>query len=386
MKVRYFDHAATTPVREEVIKEMIPYFGVEYGNASVMYSLGRNAKRAMDIARRRVSNAINCEANEIYFTSCGSESDNLAIKGFAYANKNKGNHIITSKIEHHAVLDTCKTLERKGFKVTYLNVDKKGIVDLNQLINSISKDTILISIMFANNEIGTIEPIREIGKIAKENNIVFHTDAVQAIGNVKIDVQKLNIDMLSMSGHKFYAPKGVGALYVKEGINFEKLQDGGEQEKNKRAGTENVAEIVGLGKAIELIYSEFDEYNKKLKSLRDYYISEVEKNIDGIKINGDLENRLAGNANISFKDIDGSELLFKLDEQGICASAGSACSTQNPMPSHVLTAIGLEQELANSTLRVSIGKDNSKEDVDYLVNTLKKIINENKRKIEKNKA
>lgn len=386
MKVRYFDHAATTPVREEVIKEMIPYFGVEYGNASVMYSLGRNAKRAMDIARRRVSNAINCEANEIYFTSCGSESDNLAIKGFAYANKNKGNHIITSKIEHHAVLDTCKTLERKGFKVTYLNVDKKGIVDLNQLINSISKDTILISIMFANNEIGTIEPIREIGKIAKENNIVFHTDAVQAIGNVKIDVQKLNIDMLSMSGHKFYAPKGVGALYVKEGINFEKLQDGGEQEKNKRAGTENVAEIVGLGKAIELIYSEFDEYNKKLKSLRDYYISEVEKNIDGIKINGDLENRLAGNANISFKDIDGSELLFKLDEKGICASAGSACSTQNPMPSHVLTAIGLEQELANSTLRVSIGKDNSKEDVDYLVNTLKKIINENKRKIEKNKA
>ena len=386
MKVRYFDHAATTPVREEVIKEMIPYFGVEYGNASVMYSLGRNAKRAMDIARRRVSNAINCEANEIYFTSCGSESDNLAIKGFAYANKNKGNHIITSKIEHHAVLDTCKTLERKGFKVTYLNVDKKGIVDLNQLINSISKDTILISIMFANNEIGTIEPIREIGKIAKENNIVFHTDAVQAIGNVKIDVQKLNIDMLSMSGHKFYAPKGVGALYVKEGINFEKLQDGGKQEKNKRAGTENVAEIVGLGKAIELIYSEFDEYNKKLKSLRDYYISEVEKNIDGIKINGDLENRLAGNANISFKDIDGAELLFKLDEKGICASAGSACSTQNPMPSHVLTAIGLEQELANSTLRVSIGKDNSKEDVDYLVNTLKKIINENKRKIEKNKA
>lgn len=386
MKVRYFDHAATTPVREEVIKEMIPYFGVEYGNASVMYSLGRNAKRAMDIARRRVSNAINCEANEIYFTSCGSESDNLAIKGFAYANKNKGNHIITSKIEHHAVLDTCKTLERKGFKVTYLNVDKKGIVDLNQLINSISKDTILISIMFANNEIGTIEPIREIGKIAKENNIVFHTDAVQAIGNVKIDVQKLNIDMLSMSGHKFYAPKGVGALYVKEGINFEKLQDGGEQEKNKRAGTENVAEIVGLGKAIELIYSEFNEYNKKLKSLRDYYISEVEKNIDGIKINGDLENRLAGNANISFKDIDGAELLFKLDEKGICASTGSACSTQNPMPSHVLTAIGLEQELANSTLRVSIGKDNSKEDVDYLVNTLKKIINENKRKIEKNKA
>lgn len=376
MKIRYFDHAATTPVREEVIKEMLPYFGVEYGNASVMYSLGRNAKKAMSNARRRVAEAINCKTDEIYFTSCGSESDNLAIKGFAYANKDKGNHIITSKIEHHAVLDTCKTLERQGFKVTYLDVDEKGIVDLNQLINSISKDTILITIMFANNEIGTIQPIREIGKIAKQNNIVFHTDAVQAIGNVKIDVRDLNIDMLSLSGHKFYAPKGVGALYIKDGINFEKLQDGGEQEKNKRAGTENVAEIVGLGKAIELIYSEFDDYNKSLRELRDYYISEVKNNIDGIKINGDLENRLAGNANISFENVDGSELLFKLDEQGICASAGSACSTQNPMPSHVLTAIGLEQELANSTLRVSIGKDNTKEDVDYLVSALKNIVNE----------
>ncbi len=376
MKIRYFDHAATTPVREEVIKEMLPYFGVEYGNASVMYSLGRNAKKAMSNARRRVAEAINCKTDEIYFTSCGSESDNLAIKGFAYANKDKGNHIITSKIEHHAVLDTCKTLERQGFKVTYLDVDEKGIVDLNQLANSISRDTILITIMFANNEIGTIQPIREIGKIAKQNNIVFHTDAVQAIGNVKIDVRDLNIDMLSLSGHKFYAPKGVGALYIKDGINFEKLQDGGEQEKNKRAGTENVAEIVGLGKAIELIYSEFDEYNKKLRELRDYYISEVKNNIDGIKINGDLENRLAGNANISFENVDGSELLFKLDEQGICASAGSACSTQNPMPSHVLTAIGLEQELANSTLRVSIGKDNTKEDVDYLVSALKNIVNE----------
>lgn len=376
MKIRYFDHAATTPVREEVIKEMLPYFGVEYGNASVMYSLGRNAKKAMSNARRRVAEAINCKTDEIYFTSCGSESDNLAIKGFAYANKDKENHIITSKIEHHAVLDTCKTLERQGFKVTYLDVDEKGIVDLNQLANSISKDTILITIMFANNEIGTIQPIREIGKIAKQNNIVFHTDAVQAIGNVKIDVRDLNIDMLSLSGHKFYAPKGVGALYIKDRINFEKLQDGGEQEKNKRAGTENVAEIVGLGKAIELIYSEFDEYNKSLRELRDYYISEVKNNIDGIKINGDLENRLAGNANISFENVDGSELLFKLDEQGICASAGSACSTQNPMPSHVLTAIGLEQELANSTLRVSIGKDNTKEDVDYLVSSLKNIVKE----------
>ena len=374
MKIRYFDHAATTPVREEVIKEMIPYFGVEYGNASVMYSLGRNARRAMNNARNKVAEAINCDMNEIYFTSCGSESDNLAIKGFVYANRNKGNHIITSKIEHHAVLDSCKSLEKEGFKVTYLNVNKNGVVDLQELVNSITPETILISIMFANNEIGTIEPIKEIGEIAQRHNIVFHTDAVQAVGNLRIDVKALNIDMLSLSGHKFYAPKGVGALYVKEGIDFKKLQDGGEQENNKRAGTENVAEIVGLGKAIELIYNEFDSYNKKLTELRDYYISKVKENITGIKVNGDMSNRLPGNANISFKGITGSELLLKLDEAHICTSAGSACSTSNPGPSHVLTAIGLDKEYLNGTLRVSFGRDNTKEDVDYLVDTIKKIV------------
>ena len=374
MKIRYFDHAATTPVREEVIKEMIPYLEIEYGNASVMYSLGRNAKRAINKARNQVASVLNCNSHEVYFTSCGSESDNLAIKGFAYANKNKGNHIITSKIEHHAVLDSCKTLEKQGFKVTYLNVDEKGFINLNELANSITKETILITIMFANNEIGTIEPIEEIGKIARQNDIVFHTDAVQAVGNLKIDVEKLNIDMLSSSGHKFYAPKGVGALYVRNGINFEKLLDGGEQEYNKRAGTENVAEIVALGKAIEIIYDEFDEYNKKLKELRDYYISELKKNFKDIQINGDLEKRLPGNANVSFKNIDSQELLFKLDEIGICASAGSACSTSKPMPSHVLTAIGLDKDRINGTLRFSFGKDNTKEDIDYLILALKKIM------------
>lgn len=374
MEIKYFDHAATTPVREEVIKEMIPYFGVQYGNASVMYSLGRNARRAMNNARNKVASVLNCDINEIYFTSCGSESDNLAIKGFAYANKDKGNHIITSKIEHHAVLDSCKSLESKGFKVTYLNVDENGVIDLQELVNSITPETILISIMFANNEIGTIEPIEKIGEIAKEKNITFHTDAVQAIGNLRIDVKKLNIDMLSLSGHKFYAPKGVGALYVKNGINFRKLQDGGEQENNKRAGTENVAEIVGLGKAIELIYNEFDSYNKKLKDLRDYYILKVQENIKDIKVNGDMINRLPGNANISFKGINGSELLFKLDEAGICASAGSACSTSNPEPSHVLTAIGLEKEFLDGTLRVSFGRDNTKEEIDYLIKKLKEIV------------
>ena len=375
MKIRYFDNAATTPVREEVVKEMLPFFGVKYGNASVMYSLGRNAKKAMKRARERVARAIKADINEIYFTSCGSESDNLAIKGFAYENKSKGNHIITSKIEHHAVLDSCKTLEKQGFKVTYLNVDDKGKINLEELVNSITNQTILITIMFANNEIGTIEPIEEIAKIAKEKNIVFHTDAVQAIGNVKIDVKQMNIDMLSLSGHKFYAPKGVGALYVKNGINFKKLQDGGEQEYNKRAGTENVAEIVGLGKAIELIYNDYDEYNRKLITLRNNYIDRVKNEISNCKVNGDLINRLPGNANVSFKNVNGSELLFELDKYGICASAGSACSTSNPAPSHVLTAIGLDKNYIGGTLRVSFGRDNTMEDVDFLVNRLKEFVN-----------
>ena len=375
MKIRYFDNSATTPVREEVVKEMLPFFGVEYGNASVMYSLGRNAKKAMKKARERVASAINADINEIYFTSCGSESDNLAIKGFACENKNKGNHIITSKIEHHAVLDSCKTLEKQGFKVTYLNVDDKGKINLEELANSITAQTILITIMFANNEIGTIEPIEEIAKIAKEKNIVFHTDAVQAIGNVKIDVKQMNIDMLSLSGHKFYAPKGVGALYVKNGINFKKLQDGGEQEYNKRAGTENVAEIVGLGKAIELIYNDYDEYNKKLITLRNHYIDRIKNETKNSKVNGDLINRLPGNANVSFKNVNGSELLFELDKYGICASAGSACSTSNPAPSHVLTAIGLDKNYIGGTLRVSFGRDNTMEDVDFLVNKLKEFVN-----------
>lgn len=374
MKIRYFDHAATTPVRDEVIKEMLPYFGIEYGNASVMYSLGRNAKRAIKKAREQVAYALNADINEIYFTSCGSESDNLAIKGFAYENKNRGNHIITSKIEHHAVLDSCKSLEKEGFNVTYLDVDKNGIVDIQELMNSITPKTILISIMYANNEIGTLEPIEEIGKIAKQKNIIFHTDAVQAIGNARIDVKKSNIDMLSLSGHKFYAPKGVGALYIRDGIKVRKLQDGGEQESNMRAGTENVAEIVGMGKAIELIYNEFDNYNLKLKELRDYFINSVKNKFDEIKINGDMNKRLSGNANISFKGINGSELLFKLDNFGICASAGSACSTSNPEPSNVLTAIGLEKEYLDGTLRFSFGKDNTKEDVDYLISKLVEII------------
>ena len=289
---------------------------------------GREVKNAIKKARKRVADVLNCDPKEIYFTSCGSESDNLAIKGIAYKYKEKGNHIITTKIEHPAVLNTCKHLEKEGFEVTYLNVDKNGFVSLKELEDSIKQTTILISVMFANNEIGTIQPIEEIGKIARKYNVLFHTDSVQAIGNVKIDVKKMNIDLLSMSAHKFYGPKGVGALYVKDGIDFQKIQDGGHQEKDKRAGTENVAGIVGLGKAIELAYLEYENYNKKLRFLRDYYFDLVKKKIPNIKINGDRKNRLPGNAHISINNIDSEELLFKLDDIGICASGGSACSSR----------------------------------------------------------
>lgn len=375
MKIKYFDNAATTQVNQDVIKEMLPYFSIEYGNPSSLYSIGRRAKRALEEARRKIANIINCKPNEIYFTSCGTESDNLAIKGIAYANKEKGKHIITSKIEHPAVLNTCKELEEQGYKVTYLDVDQNGIVNVEQLKASIKTDTVLITIMFANNEIGTIQPIEEIGKIAKENNITFHTDAVQAMGNLKIDVKKLNINALSMSAHKFYAPKGIGALYVGEDVNFKQIQNGGHQEKNKRAGTENLAEIVGMSKALELIYKNFENHNNKIKELRDYYIEKIQSNIVDSKLNGDRINRLPGNANMSFKNINAEELLFELDEKGICASAGSACSSGSTSPSHVLTAIGLPPEWANGTLRVTIGMNNTKEEVDYLINALVEIVN-----------
>lgn len=380
MEIRYFDNAATTKVKEEVLKEMFPYFSVEYGNPSSMYSIGRSSRRAIETARKRVAELINCKPKEIYFTSCGSESDNMALKGIAYANKEKGNHIITSKIEHPAILNSCKTLEKQGYKITYLNVDEEGNIDIKELENAINKDTILISIMFANNEIGTIEPIEQISKIAKKHNIIFHTDAVQACGNIKIDVKEMGIDMLSLSGHKINAPKGVGALYVREGIEFDRFLDGGHQEKNKRAGTENVAEIVGLGKACEIAKNNLELHTKKLKELRDFYINQVEEKIENIKLNGPRDNRLPGNANISFKGINGSELLLKLDEKGICASAGSACSTGSSSPSHVLTSIGLDSKMAEGTLRVSFGEENSKEDVEYLVENLKNIVRELRKK------
>ena len=375
MKIRYFDHAATTAVKEEVLKEMIPYYCIEYGNASSLYSIGRKSRKILENSREKVARVLNCKPKEIYFTSCGSESDNLAIKGIARKHKNKGKHIITTKIEHPAVLNTCKSLEKDGFTVTYLGVDKDGFISLEELKNSIREDTILISIMFANNEIGTIEPIKEIGRIAKEKGVIFHTDCVQAVGNVKIDVKELGIDLLSLSSHKFYGPKGVGAIYINKNVEFEKIQDGGHQEKNKRAGTENIAGIVGLAKAIELADKNLEKYNNKLINLRDFYFDEITKNIPNVKINGSKEKRLPGNANVSFKNINGEQLLLELDSLGICASSGSACTSGQSEPSHVLTAIGLNAEYIQGSLRTTFGEENTKEDVEFLMKSIIEITN-----------
>ena len=370
----YFDNAATTKIKPEVLNEMMPYLTEEYGNPSSLYSIGRSAKRAVERARTQVANLINANRNEIYFTGCGTESDNTALKGIAYGYKDKGNHIITSKIEHNAILESCKMLEKSGFKITYLNVNKDGIINLQELENSITKNTILISIMFANNEIGSIQPIKQIAKIAKQNNIVLHTDAVQAVGNVPIDVEELVIDMLSMSGHKINAPKGIGALYVRSGIEFEKFMNGGHQEKNKRAGTENLAGIVGLGKACELARTNLRYHIEYIKRLRDYYHLLVLNNINNVKINGSMESRLPGNSNISFLGVDSTALLLELDKKGICCSAGSACNSGEAVPSHVLTAIGLDSEISKSALRVTFGDNNSKEEVEYLVENIKKSV------------
>lgn len=372
--IYYFDNSATTKTDEEVLKVMLPYFAESYGNPSSIYKIGRENRRAVENSREIIASVLNCEAKEIYFTCGGSESDNTAIRGIAYSYKDKGNHIITSKIEHPAVLETCKQLEKEGFEVTYLGVDEAGVINLEELKKEIRPTTTLITIMFANNEIGTIEPIKEIGKIAKENNIIFHTDAVQAVGNLKIDVKELNVDALSMSGHKFYGPKGIGALYVNKKVKFQKFMQGGHQERNKRAGTENVAGIVGMGKAIEIAYNELEEHNKKIKELRDYYEEQIKEKLPYIKINGAINNRLPGNSNISFRFIEGEGILLNLDSKGICASSGSACTSGSLDPSHVLLAIGLPHEIAHGSLRISIGKYNTKKEIDYLVENLTEIV------------
>lgn len=374
MKIRYFDHAATTPVDNEVLKEMMPFFSQNFGNPSSIYSIGKSNKHEVQIARNRVATALNVKPQEIYFTSCGSESDNLAIKGIAYGNRKKGNHIITTRIEHPAVLKTCEFLEKQGYHITYLSPNSNGIINVKELERYIMPNTILVSVMFANNEIGTIQDIKAIGELCRRKNVYFHTDCVQAVGNVRIDAKEMNIDSLSLSAHKFYGPKGVGAVYIREGIKFVRIQDGGHQERDKRAGTENVAGIVGLGKAIELANNSLDEYNNHLTRLRDYYIENVQKRIPNIKINGDLEKRLPGNANISFIGADGEKVLEELDKIGICASSGSACSAGLLNPSHVLLAIGVAPNVASTSLRITFGKENTLEDVDYLVENLTNII------------
>ncbi|MBC8588476.1 cysteine desulfurase NifS [Paratissierella segnis] len=373
-KYIYMDNSATTPVKKKVLDEMIPYFTENFGNPSSIYSLGSNSKVAVEKAREQVARALGADKNEIYFTAGGSESDNWALKGIASKHKNKGNHIITTKIEHHAVLHTCEYLHKNGFEITYLNVDKDGLIDLKELESAITDKTILISIMFANNEIGTIQPIKEIGEIAKSKNIIFHTDAVQAIGNVRIDVKELNIDLLSLSAHKFYGPKGMGALYIRKGLQIDPLIAGGGQERNKRAGTENVPGIVGLGKAIELAYENLEEHNEKLIKLRERLINGIQENIKYTRINGHRTKRLPGNVNVCFEFIEGESLLLSLDIEGIAGSSGSACTSGSLDPSHVLLAIGLPHEIAHGSLRLSLGDFNTEEEVDYVIAKLVKIV------------
>lgn len=373
-KIIYMDNAATTKVKKEVLDEMLPYFTDCYSNPSSIYKFALKSKNAVEKARETIAASLNASVDEIYFTSGGSESDNWAIKGAARALKNKGNHIITSKIEHHAVLHTCEYLEKEGFRVSYIDVDVNGVIKIEDLKNAICEDTILISVMFANNEIGTIEPIKEIGQIAKERGILFHTDAVQAYAHVPIDVKELNIDMLSGSGHKFNGPKGTGFLYVRKGINLDNLIHGGSQEKNKRAGTYNSAGIVGMGKAAELAAKTLDERIAKESELRDYIIGRILSEIPYSRLNGHKSNRLPNNINISFEFIEGESMLLLLDMNGICASSGSACTSGSLDPSHVLLAIGLPHEIAHGSLRLTISEENTKEEADFVVDELKKII------------
>ncbi len=370
----YMDYAATTFVKPAVLEEMMPYFTEYFGNPSSIYSLSRETKKAIDKARDRVAKGINADSNEIFFTGGGSEADNWALKGVAFANYNKGNHIITTKIEHHAILHACEYLEKHGFQVTYLPVDEYGLVSLEDLEKAITDNTILVSIMFANNEIGTIQSISEIGKLCRSKKVLFHTDAVQALGNVSIDVKEMNIDLLSMAAHKIYGPKGTGALYIRKGVKIDNLVHGGAQERARRAGTENVAGIVGFGKAVELAVSNMEEHTKHLKTLRDKLVDGLLK-IPYSRLNGPSgSNRLAGNANICFRFIEGEAILLLLDSMGICASSGSACTSGSLDPSHVLLAIGLPHEIAHGSLRLSLGDNTTEEEVDYVIESVGKVV------------
>ena len=370
----YLTRDLVSPLDEHVLQDMMPFLTSEYGNPSSIYSLGRSAKAAVEKARGQVATALNAEPAEIFFTGCGTEADNWAIKGAAFANRKKGTHIISSQIEHHAVLHTLEYLEKQGFEITYLPVDADGKISLDVLEKSIREDTILITIMTANNEVGTIEPVKEIGELARRHGVLFHTDAVQAIGSIPIDVKDMNIDLLSLSAHKFNGPKGVGALYVRKGVRIDTFLHGGAQERSRRAGTENTAGVVGLGSAIELATANLSEKAERISALRDYLIDEVLRRIPYTKLNGHRTDRLPGNANFSFQFIEGESLLLHLDLKGICASSGSACTSGSLDPSHVLLALGLPHEIAHGSLRLSIGKQNTKEEIDYVLEVLPQIV------------
>lgn len=373
-KTIYLDHAATTAARPEVVEAMLPYFTEKFGNPSSIYGFAAANKKVITDVRETIAKSLNAPAQDIYFTAGGSESDNWALKATAEAYASKGNHIITTKIEHHAILHTCEYLEKKGFEVTYLDVDENGIVKIDQLKAAIRPTTILISIMFANNEIGTIQPIEEIGAIAKEHGVLFHTDAVQAYGQLPINVEKLQIDMLSASGHKLNGPKGIGFLYIRKGLKLRSFVHGGAQERSRRAGTENVTGIVGLGKAVEIAIDTMEERTAKEQAMRDHLIDRILAEIPYARLNGDRHKRLPNNVNISFQFIEGESLLIMLDMKGICASSGSACTSGSLDPSHVLLAIGLPHEIAHGSLRMTLGGENTMEEMDYVVDQLKEIV------------
>lgn len=373
-KVIYLDNAATTKTRPEVVEAMLPYFTELYGNPSSVYEFATPSKQAVAAARETIAASIGAKTNEIYFTAGGSEADNWALKATAEAYRDKGNHIITSKIEHHAVLHTCEYLEKNGFEVTYLDVDENGVVKLEELKKAIRPTTILISIMFANNEIGTVQPVKEIGAIAKEHGILFHTDAVQAYGHLPMDVDDCQIDMLSASGHKINGPKGIGFLYIRTGVKIRSFVHGGAQERKRRAGTENVTGIVGFGKAAEIAMETMEERRKKEAGLRDYLIEKVMKEIPYTRLNGHRTDRLPNNANFAFQFIEGESLLIMLDGKGICGSSGSACTSGSLDPSHVLLAIGLPHEIAHGSLRLTMSEENTIEEMDFVVESLKAIV------------
>ena len=374
MRQVYLDYSATTPVKEEVLHEMIPYFTEKFGNPSSLYTMGLESKEAVDKAREQVAHLINAEPREIYFTGCGSEADNWAVFGVANALKDKGNHIITTRIEHHALLHSCQFLEKNGYEVTYLDVEPDGTVKPETLEAAITDKTILISIMYVNNEVGTVEPIKELAQIAKKHKILFHTDAVQALANVPIDVKDLGIDLMSVSAHKIYGPKGIGALYMRKGLRISNYIHGGGQEMGRRAGTENMAGIVGFGKAAEVAEANFDEHIRHCKEVRDYLIEKVSKEIPDTFVNGTMEHRHPGNANITFKYIEGESILLLLDYKGISVSTGSACSSKSLEPSHVLSALDVPVEMIHGTMRFTVGDFTTKDDIDYVVENLKEIV------------